>query len=414
MPVAPPPSTDPLVALADRCVQCGLCLPTCPTYARDRLEAESPRGRIAIARGLALGTIEPSAAGDAHLDHCLACRSCEAVCPAGVEYGALIALHRTRQRGRRGASLLQRGIEGLAARPRWLAATLALYRWAFPLLPSGLRRLPRPPAPPRAVERQWVDGTNAPPRGAADATRAGDMSIAASAPPPSPTVALFEGCAGRTYEAPVRAQLTALCRALGYRVVNLPTQTCCGTLHRHAGDADTAARLATVNAKALEGVDHVLTLASGCHEAVSATVSRTGQAEDALAFLARHLDRLSWMPCPTRVAVHLPCTQRNVVRSVPALRRLLDAVPELQVVELTAGTGCCGAAGTAMFEDPLRAAGHRQPLLDQLAGSGASCLLSANLGCRLHLAAGTPLTVEHPLEWLLRLASIKNPTLAAP
>ena len=102
MSAAPPPSTDPLVALADRCVQCGLCLPTCPTYARDRLEAESPRGRIAIARGLALGTIAPTAAADAHLDHCLACRSCEAVCPAGVEYGALLTLrhHITRKTGK--------------------------------------------------------------------------------------------------------------------------------------------------------------------------------------------------------------------------------------------------------------------------------------------------------------------------
>ncbi|NUO77237.1 MAG: 4Fe-4S dicluster domain-containing protein, partial [Lysobacter sp.] len=90
MSAARPPSADPLVALADRCVQCGLCLPACPTYGHDRLEAESPRGRIAVARAWALGTIEPSAVADTHLDHCLGCRSCEAVCPAGVQYGELL------------------------------------------------------------------------------------------------------------------------------------------------------------------------------------------------------------------------------------------------------------------------------------------------------------------------------------
>lgn len=414
MPAAPPTSTDPLVALADRCVQCGLCLPVCPTYARDRLEAESPRGRIAIARGLALGTIAPSEAGDAHLDHCLACRSCEAVCPAGVEYGALLALQRTRQRARRGTRLRQRWIEALAARPAVMAALLTLYGWAFPRLPSALRLLPRPPArhTPRATAPVPADGTPAdvPP----GTPRAVAGTVGTGTAYPAPTVALFEGCAGRVYEAPVRTQLAALCRALGYRVVEAPGQTCCGTLHRHAGDARTADRLVADNARALEGVDHVLTLAPGCHEAVSAAAGPAGHVEDVLVFLARHLDQLAWTPCPTRVALHLPCTQRNVVRSVPALRRLLGAVPELQVVELTAGTGCCGAAGTAMLEDPPRAAAYRQPLLDQLAESGASGLLSANLGCRIHLAGGTPATVEHPLALLLRLARIKNPTTAAP
>lgn len=389
MPAAPPTSTDPLVALADRCVQCGLCLPACPTYGRDRQEAESPRGRIAIARGLALGTIPPSPAADAHLDHCLACRSCEAVCPAGVEYGALLSLHRTRQRARRPRQAAQQVAGLLAARPRLLKALLGLYRWGYPVLPRALRRLPRPPAAPRA--------------GAADPLPAG-----------APSVALFAGCAGLGYEAPLRAQLGALCTALGYRVVEPPGQTCCGTLHRHAGDADAATRLASANARAFAGIDHVLILASGCHEAVAGCVGAGSRAEDALAFLQRHLERLDWTPCPERVALHLPCTQRNVARTLPALRRLVEAVPSLEAVELTAGSGCCGAAGTAMLEDPHRAAGYRQPLLDQLNQSGATRLLSANLGCRLHLAGGTTLPVEHPLEFLLRLARIKNPRPASP
>ncbi|TZF86621.1 4Fe-4S dicluster domain-containing protein, partial [Cognatilysobacter lacus] len=101
MPSPRPPPADPLVALADQCVQCGLCLPVCPTYRHDRTEAESPRGRIAVARAWALDALEPTAAGDTHLDNCLACRRCEAACPAGVEYGALLLEARRRQRVRR-------------------------------------------------------------------------------------------------------------------------------------------------------------------------------------------------------------------------------------------------------------------------------------------------------------------------
>src|SRR5262245_15128234 len=119
-----PGQPDALVALADRCVQCGLCLPACPTYGRDRVEAESPRGRIALARAWALETIEPTAIADAHLDHCLGCRNCEAVCPAGVEYGQLLVQARSRQWRRRDSGWKSRAAQWLAARPRWLNGLL--------------------------------------------------------------------------------------------------------------------------------------------------------------------------------------------------------------------------------------------------------------------------------------------------
>src|SRR5690606_9297715 len=114
------PGSHEVVALADRCVQCGLCLPVCPAYTLDRLEPESPRGRIALARAWALGAVEPTPVGDLHLDHCLGCRNCEAVCPAGVEYGALLNLARVQQRARRRPNLRPRGAQWPVMRPRLL------------------------------------------------------------------------------------------------------------------------------------------------------------------------------------------------------------------------------------------------------------------------------------------------------
>ena len=152
-PAAPSPrpaAPDPLVALADRCVQCGLCLPTCPTYQTARIETESPRGRIALARAWALDAVAPSPAGDAHLDHCLGCRSCEAVCPAGVEYGALLLQARGRQRERRGAGFRRRVIETLAARPGLLSRLVRMYDLLRPWLPAYWRRLPPLPRPARS------------------------------------------------------------------------------------------------------------------------------------------------------------------------------------------------------------------------------------------------------------------------
>lgn len=366
---------DPLVALADRCVQCGLCLPSCPTYGHDRVEAESPRGRIALARAWALETIEPTPAGDAHLDHCLGCRSCEAVCPAGVEYGALLTLARSRQRERRGAPVRQRAIEALAARPRFLNALLRLYRRAFPLLPGMVRPLPRPPAASESEGRQpEVPGA--------------DES------------AVFIGCIARTYEAPLRNALVRLATAAGARLSVPPGQSCCGSLHAHAGHLHECDALALVNRKAFAQAKTVLTLASGCHENVASALQGTATTSDAIAWLAARADRLAILPRHERIALHVPCTQRNVVKSAAATRALLARVPGLQVVELTAGFGCCGAAGTNMLLDPERADDYRRPLLEQFAASGASRLLSANIGCRLHFQNATPLSVQHPLEFL--------------
>jgi len=378
-PVAPPlrpAPPDPLVALADRCVQCGLCLPTCPTYAESRLETESPRGRIALARAWELGTIAATPAGEAHLDHCLGCRSCEAVCPAGVQYGALLVQARARQRVRRPAGWRQRMIEALTARPALLGAVLRAYGRLHPWLPARWRPLPPPVAAPAATR---------------------------TPPPGEPGVALFVGCAAGTYEAGLREAVSRCLALLGVRVEVPSGQTCCGSLHAHAGATHAAQGLALRNREAFDGATTVLTFASGCHDAVSQAL-QGGRTVDAIEFLFRQLvaqpERWQWRSAPERIALHLPCTQRNVVRSAVTLRSLLSSVPGLEVVELDAGVGCCGASGTQMLEDPARAGGFREPLLRELHDSGATRLLSANLGCRLHFANGTPVPVQHPLEFL--------------
>lgn len=368
--------TDRLLALADRCVQCGLCLPVCPTYGLERSEAESPRGRIALARAWAMDTIAPTETADSHLDHCLGCRSCEAVCPADVQYGELLVEARNRQRARRPPAWPQRGAEWLAARPALLARLLGFYRLAFGLLPGSLRRLPRPAA-----------FTATPP------TRTQNTEA----------VALFTGCVARPYETGLREADRKLCAASGVDVHTPAGQTCCGALHAHAGNTPESGRLATRNRKTFSNCSTVLTLASGCHEAVAQSLQGAAETVDAIAFLHQRGAALRFRECNERIALHLPCTQRNVVKSMAAIRALLNRVPDLTVIELTAGYGCCGAAGTQMLLDPARADAYRQPLVEQFERSGAARLLSANIGCRLHLANAIEKPVQHPLEFLASL-----------
>ena len=363
------PSAAALWALADQCVQCGMCLPHCPTYGLDSSESESPRGRIAYMKALAGGQLEPTAAGDLHLDHCLGCRRCEAACPAGVRYGELLIGSRARQWQRLAGSWKGRLALGLLARPRLLRAALGSYRRAFHLLPQALRRLPRPPAPAAATD-----------------------------PGPSGTgLSLFLGCMADAYEGPARAALLRLLAAAGLSAQMPAGQVCCGAAALHAGDSEGAASFAAHNRHAFAGAHQVLCLASGCQQTLAASLAaQAAPVTDALGFLDRQGDSLRFRSAAgRRVALQIPCTQR----SAPALRRLLARIPDLDLVELP-DQGCCGAAGLHQLEFPERAAALRAPLLQALADSGADALLSANIGCRLHLGAATGVPVQHPLELL--------------
>jgi len=377
------PQPDPLLALADACVQCGLCLPHCPTYALSGDESESPRGRIAIARALADGRLAPEPSADAALDHCLGCRRCEAVCPAHVAFAPLLLETRSRQRRRRGASLRQHVLEWLTAHPALLNRLL---RIPGMMRMSGLTR--------RAGATSWVS----PDPSAAQPRSREQRQDSASAPEP---IAIFTGCIARALDDELAQALDRLLSAVGYAAQRPFAQTCCGTLHLHAGNTAQAAVLAKINARAFAGCNTVLSTASGCHAAVSDALAPITRVRDALDVLAERAEQLHFRAATVPVALHLPCSQQTVVGSEPALRRLLARIPDLTLVELP-GMGCCGAAGTHLLDQPARAAALRAPLLHAAHDGGAGIMVSANIGCRLHLAAGSDIEVIHPIVFLAR------------
>jgi len=215
----------------------------------------------------------------------------------------------------------------------------------------------------------------------------------------SESVALVVGCVASAYEPGARAALARLLDAADLQLELPNGQGCCGTAAAHAGDARQADLLADRNRRAFAGRDVVLSLASGCQQRLVDSLAGASQVHDALVFLEARAERLRFRSARgRRIALHLPCSQR-VLGSEGAVRRLLGRVPDLDLVVL-ADTGCCGAAGLHMLAEPDRAARLRQPLLAALAASGATELLSANVGCRLHLAGGTTMPVRHPLEFL--------------
>ncbi len=368
------PSTGRIAELADQCVQCGLCLPVCPTYALEPNEAESPRGRIAIASALARGLVDPTAELRQHLDHCLGCLNCEKVCPAHVQYDELLIETRSLlgpapERPRRLLRLikqpaLMRALRRLGGRvgfSHWkdrLAATLpATSPWRAALL--GM-----PPELPAAPVNPTAHGTEV------------------------PRLALFPGCVASVDDAEAQQAAITLLRATGAQVTVLPA-FCCGALDLHGGETEAAELSAkrVRDAWTASGASQLLSVTPGCLGTLRRALPGASVI-DPVELLANHGDALRFRPLTQRVALHLPCTQLNVAGTAQALQSLLQRVPGLELLPLPRPPYCCGAAGSHLLEFPGRAAQLRDAALRQAASVAPQQLLSSNIGCRLHLASG--------------------------
>ena len=398
----PENKSERLAALADQCVQCGLCLPVCPTYALDGNEAESPRGRIAIAAALARGSAPLGDELREPLDHCLGCLACERACPAQVRFGELLVETRALLGpARRRPRLLL----ALASRPSWLRAIRRLADWTR--LSRWQVRLSRW-LPQGSAWRVAMAMAASPHQNAADFVGAAHRPV-----PTRRRVALFVGCVASVDDAAAQQAAVTLLEASGHPVTRLPA-FCCGALDAHGGQARGAARATQRVQEAWQtsGASLLVTVTPGCIGQLRAALPEV-LVSDPYALIAAQAGRLRFNPLPRRVALHLPCTQINVARSDEALRSLLGHVPDLQVMPLP--PGCCGAAGSHMLEFPERAASLRAPTLDAIVALAPQALLSSNIGCRLHLGAGLggrgrTVPTLHPMVLLAQQLARGNPS----
>lgn len=400
-----------------RCVHCGLCLSACPTYSTLRVETESPRGRIALMRAVHEGRAGISSRIVSHWEMCLQCRACEAVCPSGVPYGRIMEYSRAQvlAQGKQGRSLKRLDRLFLRAalphprRLRWGARLLRLYQR------SGLRRLVRKPglrrrlpslAGPEAQLPELKDPFFGPRRQVYPAQPR--QTLPDAAPQPATTVALLSGCVmplmqGETMRAAVRVLTRNGCA-----VAVPPGQVCCGALNLHAGDLDTARRLARRNIDIFlkAGSDRpgfkIITASAGC----GSNMKEYGEllkrdpryAEPARRFsqlTADITEFLAGLPLDPprgrlarRVTYQDPCHLAHAQRITQAPRALLRAIPGLELVEMEAATMCCGGAGFYAMVQPELASKILAAKLANIRATGAQQVVTANPGCMLQIEQG--------------------------
>lgn len=380
------------LSAADQCVHCGLCLPHCPTYGWHQVEGDSPRGRLTLMQGLAQGHLPPESARlRAHLQGCLGCRSCEVVCPARVPFGALMdrtleildehparrSPVRALRRAVQDSALHYPALRGIGA----LAARTTRYLGMDRLLPrSGLQR----------SLLHTRDSLAPAPR------------LRATANPEDAEVLLFTGCMDRFFNGPDLEATQELLKALGVSFAIPRGQSCCGALDQHAGRPSAAQRLQAHNTEALgTGAQPILALDSGCEAMLRDYPEGTVGARtlSLTRFLARHLDAAGraadalWDATPVRVALHLPCTLRNITRESRELSALLERLPGVALATVSGAPNCCGAGGTSMLTQPEMADGLGAAALRALTDDQPNVIVSPNVGCSVHLralAAGPP------------------------
>lgn len=392
------------------CIHCGLCLSSCPTFLETGNENNSPRGRIYLMRQMQSGRLPVGNAVVAHIDSCLGCRACEAVCPSGVAYGEL--LEHTREHieanHRRSAfqTFLRRvliekilpfpGRLKLALLPARLARFLRLEGWLPKAARDALALVPRTMS--AAALPEFSPATGGPRRGRVGFIRGCVMSV------------MF----GDTNAASVR-----LLNSAGYDVVTPAAQGCCGALYAHSGNLAAARACARRNiaAFAAKDLDTIVINAAGC----GSTLKEYGhllQTEEGRAFSAKVKDLVEVLTpdaggaaASVSVTYHDACHLAHAQRISQAPRELVRAVAGASFVELPESDVCCGSAGSYNLTEPAMAERLRQRKVRNILSTGAQIVVTTNPGCILQLQAGlrdagaAHVRVMHLADYLERYGS---------
>jgi glycolate oxidase iron-sulfur subunit len=385
-------------AILRKCVHCGFCQATCPTYQVLGDELDSPRGRIYLVKQVLEGA-EITEKTRTHLDRCLTCRNCETTCPSGVQYGHLVDIGRKiveESTTRSFTEKLTRKAltEGLTS--SLLPAGMAIGRALKPLMPAMLKKKMVDKRPPG----EWPTRLHA------------------------RKVILLDGCVQPSMLPSIDAATARVLDAVGVQSVVVPKSGCCGALRFHMNEQEAGLADMRRNIDAwwplIEGgqVEALVMNASGC----GATVREYGHhlkddaayadkakrvselTQDVGEYLAQFADRLASKLKPTaltQAVFHPPCTLQHWQQLKGVTEGVL-AKCGVQLKPFNESHLCCGSAGAYSVLQPEIATQLRDRKLGNLQAAKPDVILSANIGCLTHLQSGTDTPVIHWIEWVDR------------
>ncbi|HEV3430081.1 MAG TPA: glycolate oxidase subunit GlcF [Paraburkholderia sp.] len=388
------PDGDEADAILRKCVHCGFCTATCPTYQLLGDELDGPRGRIYLMKQMVEGA-PVTKSTLTHLDRCLTCRSCETTCPSGVQYGRLVELGRKhaeqmvprplRQR------LIRRFLAGFLPRRMLFSPAMRMAQQVRVLLPRRLRDK----VPVRQRPLAWPTAKHA------------------------RKMLMLAGCVQPSMMPNINTATARVLDALGIETLVAPQAGCCGAIRLHMGYADDALDDVRANIDAWwpyveQGAEAIVMNASGCGATVKeyAHLMRNDPAyaskAQRIASLTRDLSEIlpafeEQLMAATRrrgihtVAYHPPCTLQHGQQVRGGVEKVLGALG--LDVRLPADSHlCCGSAGTYSITQPRLSYTLRNQKVERLKALEPQLIVSANIGCIAHLQSGTKIPVTHWIE----------------
>lgn len=418
------------------CMRCGFCLPTCPTYIESGFkETHSPRGRIALMKAVADGLIEPDEDVERSLELCLGCRACEPVCPSGVKYGHLLEEARDIIQQNKKHSLpvklvrnaVFKGLFPHQERMRMATGLLGFYQRSglqtvtrktgfMKLLPDNLatmeKVLPLVPSMKEMKDRPEY----LPPHG-----------------PQTKRVAFFKGCLMDTMFLESNNSTMKLLQLAGCEIVIPKDQTCCGALHGHSGEKDSAKDLAKRNIQAFEelNVDYIITNAGGCgaflvdydhllekdvdwRDRAKAFTDKIKDISEVLYELDFHKKQTLELPYQI-VTYQDSCHLRNVMKTASAPRALLQSIKGMEYKEMKDADRCCGSAGIYNIVESEMSMQILDSKMAQTKATYATTIVTANPGCLLQMKLGIEregladkIRAIHIVDLLLEATTMRN------
>jgi len=376
-----------------KCVHCGFCTATCPTYQLLGDELDGPRGRIYLVKQMLEG-VTPTGKTRLHLDRCLTCRACESTCPSGVQYGRLADIGRAIVEEKAGRDpldrLVRKALAFILPRTALFSFFLLLGRMTKSFLPDFLKK-----AVPEAGA----------PRGAWPAPRHERRML------------VLAGCVQPALAPAINAAAARVLDRRGISLIEAPGAGCCGALRFHlneqeAGRDDMRALIdAWWPLVERGGIEAIVMTASGC----GSTVKEYGHLlrhdpayrEKAARISAMTKDLCEVVPEEAsgkhgergRVAFQSPCSLQHGQQLRGKVETLLRA-SGYEPVPVTDSHLCCGSAGTYSILQAELSGRLRERKLSALAAGGAETIATANIGCLSHLQAGTRTPVRHWIELL--------------
>ena len=408
---------DPHVAESEkilrRCVHCGFCTATCPTYVTLGNELDSPRGRIYLIKDMLENGRPADAEVVKHIDRCLSCLACTTTCPSGVDYMHLVDHARIHIENTYQRPLMDRLIRSLLAAvlpyPARFRAALVLARLGRPFSPL----LARVPAfRPLAAMLDLAPKTTV----ATDKTEA---------PLPSPQsgarrgrVAILEGCAQPVLDPGINAATMRLLHRLGVEIVTPKGEGCCGALVHHMGREEAALDFARANVDAWMrevdrgGLDAILITASGCGTTIKdyghmlrldpAYAVKAAKVSALARDVTEYLTTLDLPQQPSKgisVAYHSACSMQHGQKITLQPKLLLKAAG-FAVKDPAEGHLCCGSAGTYNILQPEISAELKARKVKNIEATRADIIATGNIGCMTQIGTGTAMPILHTVELL--------------